>query len=994
MKLKNFLPIALFILLAISTKLSFGQTTIVSNSFEGADTWTISSGSPSVNSDAGSSDFPSNSRIKTGTQSWTINNSTETTEFSSQSIIGKVDVKVLIHLSSTAGTSGNGNDGSDYIKVWTNIDGAGFPINADIEISGNNNAKWDYSALLKASTSAGVDILKSAPQGGTNSNNYATLEITIPNGSNSISLKIEGKNNNDNEFWNIDDVTLVGENASTDPTISFDTASSSELETDVTFNTAIPVTMSNYTVPVSVNITVNGTSTANSNDYVLNTSSINFTTDGTQNISLDIKDDADADSETIILDITITSGTAVLGINQHTITITDNDLPNIIINEILADPTGIDANLDGNISTTEDEFVELVNLDTYSHDLTGYTISDGAGVKHIFGTVILPAGGSVVIFAGGTIPFANIPGISDKASSNTLAFNNSGDTVTLQNASNTTIASFTYGGEGGDDQSIVRNPDLTGVFVKHTTIISNSITASPGRYNVSNIPFTTMAWKGTTDNDWTTDSNWSSGTKPIATDDVLILNVANQPTTSGPTTVNSVTMDSGSSILTPFSFSGTVTYNRTLETTNWYLISTPVSGQSIANFYANESPALGSGTGNNQNVAIAPYDNTQVLNTERWDYYTEGQVDGEDGDDITDTFTSGVGYSVKMQSKGNIAFTGSINSGDVQFNLIQGAGNNFNFIGNPYAAYIDSSVFLTEEGITTTDITSGTLWVWNQANVSYEAKIAGDLFKVAPGQGFFVEANSTNTVTFKQTMQRHEASETFQRSVRPEVHLYVSDGTNNRFLKIYYTNDATKGYDNGYDGELFTGVLQSFAIYSNLVTDNDGKNYQIQSLPNSDFETTIIPLGINASSNLELIISAKHLNLPTGVNVIIEDKETNIFTDLSDPNSIYTFTTTMNLTGTGRFYLHTKSSILNLESNTLSNINIFNSDENTLKITGLKETKNTFRIFNLLGKQIINNSFETSNGKKEIMLPKLSAGIYIIQIENENGKLSKKIILN
>ena len=188
MKQKNFLKIAMLFVFALISNFSFGQTTIVSNGFEGSDTWTISSGSPSINSSVGASDTPSNSRIKSGTQSWTINNTTQTTEFTSQTITGKTDVKILIYLSSTAGTSGNGADGADYIKVWANVDGAGFPATADIEINGASNARWEYSASLTATTAAGTDITHAAPQGGTNANNYATLEITIPDGSTSLAL--------------------------------------------------------------------------------------------------------------------------------------------------------------------------------------------------------------------------------------------------------------------------------------------------------------------------------------------------------------------------------------------------------------------------------------------------------------------------------------------------------------------------------------------------------------------------------------------------------------------------------------------------------------------------------------------------------------------------------------------------------------------------------------------------------------------------------------
>jgi hypothetical protein len=43
--------------------------------------------------------------------------------------------------------------------------------------------------------------------------------------------------------------------------------------------------------------------------------------------------------------------------------------------------------------------------------------------------------------------------------------------------------SYTYGSEGNDNQSLARNPDITGSFVKHTTIVTNNVAFSPGEDN-------------------------------------------------------------------------------------------------------------------------------------------------------------------------------------------------------------------------------------------------------------------------------------------------------------------------------------------------------------------------------------------------------------------------------------------------------------------------------------------------------------------------------
>ncbi|MCH4551800.1 lamin tail domain-containing protein [Aestuariibaculum lutulentum] len=156
----------------------------------------------------------------------------------------------------------------------------------------------------------------------------------------------------------------------------------------------------------------------------------------------------------------------------------------LIINEILADPdaaTG-DANGDGIIDTSDDEFVEIYNNGTSSVDLSDYTLEDGVALRHTFpASTILPANSFITIFGGGTP--TNIPGLSQVASSGALGLNNGGDTVTLKNPSDVVVVTYTYGGEGGDNQSISREPDFTGDFVLHTLIVANSVQFSPGAKN-------------------------------------------------------------------------------------------------------------------------------------------------------------------------------------------------------------------------------------------------------------------------------------------------------------------------------------------------------------------------------------------------------------------------------------------------------------------------------------------------------------------------------
>ena len=155
----------------------------------------------------------------------------------------------------------------------------------------------------------------------------------------------------------------------------------------------------------------------------------------------------------------------------------------LVINEIHADPApDIAGDASGNGEReNNDEFVEIVNNGDTAVDLTGWTLSDARSITHTFEAgSIIEANCSAVIF-GGSSPTGLFGGaLVQVASSGGLSLNNGGDTLTLTN--NDVEVVVTYGEEGVSDQSLSRNPDITGeAFVGHATIAgANGALFSPG----------------------------------------------------------------------------------------------------------------------------------------------------------------------------------------------------------------------------------------------------------------------------------------------------------------------------------------------------------------------------------------------------------------------------------------------------------------------------------------------------------------------------------
>ena len=181
-----------------------------------------------------------------------------------------------------------------------------------------------------------------------------------------------------------------------------------------------------------------------------------------------------------------------------------------MINEFLADPpdsatdpTVGDANHDGVRSSSDDEFVELVNTTTHDIDVSGYQIlTRGASgttdtVRFTFALrTIMPACTAAVVFGGGTFNPSN-PAFGGaqvfKPSSGSLSLTNTGGAITLRDQAGAIVNLITYGGStglnGNAGQSLTRSPDLIGSLKLHQSAIgSGGRLFSPGT-QVNGAPF-------------------------------------------------------------------------------------------------------------------------------------------------------------------------------------------------------------------------------------------------------------------------------------------------------------------------------------------------------------------------------------------------------------------------------------------------------------------------------------------------------------------------
>jgi hypothetical protein len=607
------------------------------------------------------------------------------------------------------------------------------------------------------------------------------------------------------------------------------------------------------------------------------------------------------------------------------------------------------------------------------------------------GLIVFEIQGDVRTVSSATTPSTTYPGQTNIITATLDGALSTGQGVylryTTDNFANSTVVEMTGSGTSYT-ADIPSGTNTAGANVSYYLFTSGSgLTISPSNadfYTINlnnngdaNYNYTvSSSYASIADGDWSNTNTWMDGTIPETSESVVINHnvTLDQNQEIASLVVNSsLSINSGISFKVNGTSTGNVTYNRNLGTANWYLVSSPVAGQAYNDTYVTDN-GIASGIVNTAQRGIATY----TTASDGWSYMTSGG---------SGTFDAGTGYSVKRTATGNISFTGTINTDNVNGVSVSTAGNGFNLVGNPYTSHMNSGTFLTAN----TNL-EGTIWLWNQATFNYVTHVTIDGVVLAPTQGFFVKATSGTTVDFTKTNQATTGG-TFQKSARTEVKLMMNDGSSDRFAKMYYLDNVTKGFDNGFDGETFGGIENSVDVFTNLLADNQGEKYQIQSLPIADMETMIVPLGIKAAAGKEITFTAEAMNLPTEVKVYLEDRATNTITRLDEANTSYKVTLNDALDGTGRFYLHTKaSSVLSTNDVALQNISVYALSNNTLRVVGLPSGSSNLKVFNILGKQVLQSTF-TSTGVKEVSLPKLSAGVYLVQLETEAGKLNKKIVL-
>ncbi|SHJ15250.1 Por secretion system C-terminal sorting domain-containing protein [Tangfeifania diversioriginum] len=434
--------------------------------------------------------------------------------------------------------------------------------------------------------------------------------------------------------------------------------------------------------------------------------------------------------------------------------------------------------------------------------------------------------------------------------------------------------------------------------------------------------------------------------------------------------------ETGTGSLLASSVSGIAKAQKFIEPNTWQMIAPPLNGQGIADFLTTNT---GIGFANGTERSITDFD----ASSESWNNNFTTSASGN--------IETGKGYFMLLSDSNQVEFSGNVQTGDQNIAV---AAEKWNFIGNPYTSAIrinsateNESDFLSENA-EKLDPAYGAIYMWNEPDESNgyagEFKVISNAsapMDIQQGQAFFVKMNSgESSVGFNSGMQAHNPL--LQQKSASEgnhfVRLNASSGETDFSTLLSFLDGMTTGLDPTYDAALFSGTTD-LTVYTLMAGENDVP-FAIQALPIVEYSETIIPIGLEFEIGGEVVFSADLTNMPNSAEVILEDTQNEMLTDLTEGN--YTVEIEADFSSEDRFVLHVKYVATDAELiYTENDLKVFFNRNEQIVVDGNVSGKTIAKLYDLKGRLIKNENLIQGNYNK-IQLSAFDPGIYLLHIQD------------
>lgn len=395
----------------------------------------------------------------------------------------------------------------------------------------------------------------------------------------------------------------------------------------------------------------------------------------------------------------------------------------------------------------------------------------------------------------------------------------------------------------------------------------------------------------------------------------------------------------------------------------------------------------------------------------------------------------GEGFTMKGPGTGSVSkrqnytLKGKPNNGAIT--LPVNAGNDY-LVGNPYPSTIDAVQFLLDNKSEAngSGALNGTLYFWkhwgggSHIAMDYQGGYATySLSGAVPaatqgntkansielpsryipvGQGFYITAETTGTINFNNGQRVLLAAGSSNSYKNSSKHKNTTDNTSDNRMKlrigfnsvnkikrqllVTVDENATPGIDWGYDSKYIDTQIDD--MYWML----DNTKYLIQGM-DAITDETLIPLGIHTDkAGLNSITVDNVENAKNDINIYLHDRELDLYHDLqrSKYETFLEAGTYLN-----RFEIaFSKAQTLSAERvEPKTDIDVYFSNEKQSIVINNTQSKTikSVEMFNILGQSLFNIITNSNKNHLEYKIPKNAAGNYILSIETDLEKISKKV---
>jgi hypothetical protein len=403
-------------------------------------------------------------------------------------------------------------------------------------------------------------------------------------------------------------------------------------------------------------------------------------------------------------------------------------------------------------------------------------------------------------------------------------------------------------------------------------------------------------------------------------------------------------------------------------------------------------------------------------------------------DPTISVFEKGKGYAIRAPentsfttpSVSNHQFVGVPNNGNITVAVTVPPNDvGLSLVGNPYPSAINATDFINEnlyDPISNpTNTLEGTLYFWSHNN-----RLVGNDFNttdyyyynilggasgnagtgnnnpptefITSGQGFFVQNEIAGSLKFNNTMRQTSNNNNFYKIKnntkikeleKHRIWLNLTNSSSNVSQALVgYIENATDGYDRGYDSYVFDDTAP-FLLYSLIGTDKLA--IQSKGLPFLDSDT--VPLGYSINTNGAAKIAIDHVDglFLDGQNIYIEDKLLNVIHDIKA--SSYDFSSAVGTFNNRFVLLYTDKTlgVTDLETTLGSQVLVSNKNKQ-LSISSFAGPIDKTIIYDAAGRRVYQKTNVDSQELKISNLVSNQQLLFVKVVLQDGRSITKKVI--